>query len=369
MSEAQVLLTVSGAIAPDTAARVAAGERPRADYLELARACGADLVDLVAARRATGRLGQIFERVGGPGLLLAWYCYRVRGRYGLIFSDGEQVGLPLALLLKFAGMGRPRPRHLTIGHRLTAPKKALLLDRLGLQSHIDQILVYASSQAEAIRARWGLDAERVVLTPFMVDSRFFRPDAVPARPGPRPQICTAGLEWRDYPTLMEAVRGLDVQVTIAAASPWSKRPDSTAGAAIPDNVAVRRLSQFELRQLYADSSFVVMPLYEVDFQAGVTAILEAMAMGKAVICSRTRGQTDVVIDGETGLYVPPGDAGALRAAIERLLADPGAAERMGRAGRRRVEELMSLDRYAERIGGYVRALLPAQGQYSAVGSR
>jgi glycosyltransferase involved in cell wall biosynthesis len=87
----------------------------------------------------------------------------------------------------------------------------------------------------------------------------------------------------------------------------------------------------------------------------VTAILEAMAMGKAVICSRTRGQSDVVVDGETGLYVPPGDAATLRAAIQRLIASPEEAARMGRAGRRRVEELMSLERYAERIGGYVQA--------------
>ena len=41
-------------------------------------------------------------------------------------------------------------------------------------------------------------------------------------------ICTAGLEFRDYPTLIEAVRGLDARVVIAAASPWSKRADATA---------------------------------------------------------------------------------------------------------------------------------------------
>jgi glycosyltransferase involved in cell wall biosynthesis len=166
-------------------------------------------------------------------------------------------------------------------------------------------------------------------------------------------ICSVGLEARDYPTLLTAVRGLGARVTIAAASPWSKRADSTRHQEIPANVTVGRFSQFELRQLYADSRFMVMPLANVDFQAGVTAILEAMAMGRAVICTKTRGQTDVVVEGETGLYVPPGDPQALRSAIEYLLANPHEAERMGQAGRRLVEQSMSLDRYVQCLSRFV----------------
>ncbi len=131
-----------------------------------------------------------------------------------------------------------------------------------------------------------------------------------------------GLEFRDYPTLIEAVRDLDIQVVIAAASPWSKRADTTQGQQIPSNVVVRRFSQFELRDLYAACQTMVMPLYEVNFQAGVTAILEAMAMGLPVICSQTPGQTDVIVAGETGVYVTPGDPAALKNAILELLKQP-----------------------------------------------
>ena len=143
-------------------------------------------------------------------------------------------------------------------------------------------------------------------------------------------ICAVGLELRDYPTLVEAVRGLDVDVVIAAASPWSKRDDSSAGVDVPPNVDVGAYDLFDLRQLYADAAFVVVPLQETDFQAGITTILEAMSMGKAVVCTRTTGQTDTIVDGETGLYVPPGDPGALRAAIERLLDDPAESAAPGR---------------------------------------
>jgi glycosyltransferase involved in cell wall biosynthesis len=350
---ANVLLTVSGLVAPDIAEQVGAGLRPRADYLEMARAFDADLLDYAEARRSAGRFGRLLERVGGPDLTLAWECFKRRNRYSAIVTDGEQVGIPLAWLLKFFGGGpRRRPRHLMITHIISVKKKMLFLDLFGVQSHIDLFFVYSTWQKRFVESRWNIPSERVVFTPFMVDTCFFAPHKATADPAAK-MICSVGLEARDYPTLLKAVRDLDTQVTIAAASPWSKRADSTQSEAIPDNVTVRRFSQFELRQLYADSRFVVMPLFNVDFQAGVTAILEAMAMERAVICSETPGQTDVVVDGETGIYVPPGDPQALRAAIERLLDNPHEAERMGQAGRRRVEQMMSLDCYVERLSGFV----------------
>jgi glycosyltransferase involved in cell wall biosynthesis len=152
---------------------------------------------------------------------------------------------------------------------------------------------------------------------------------------------------------MTAVKDLDVQVVIAAASPWSKRPDTTTELEIPPNVLVQRFSQFELRELYAQSCFFVMPLQNVNFQAGVTALLEAMAMEKAVICSRTPGQTDVVVEGETGLYVPPGDPAALRSAIIKLLQNGVEARRLGQNGRKRIEQKMSLERYVEGLVTYL----------------
>jgi glycosyltransferase involved in cell wall biosynthesis len=162
-----------------------------------------------------------------------------------------------------------------------------------------------------------------------------------------------GLEFRDYPTLIEAVRDLPVTVIIAAASPWSKRSDTTANQTLPENVIVQRFSQYELRDVYAASRFMVMPLYEVPFQAGVTAILEAMAMEKAIICSRTSGQTDIVIESESGHYVPPGDVPALRSAIQDLLDHPEEAERLGQQGRRQVEQAFSLKHYVARLSRYV----------------
>jgi glycosyltransferase involved in cell wall biosynthesis len=100
---------------------------------------------------------------------------------------------------------------------------------------------------------------------------------------------------------------------------------------------------------------VVVPLQDLDYDAGVTAIVEAMAMAKAVIVTRTRGQVDVLRDGEQGLYVPPADPRAMRAAIEYLLARPEEADRMGKAGHALIKERHALDAYVAKLVGIVRA--------------
>lgn len=358
--ENDVLLTVSGKIPADIKEEIARGKRPLADYLAMAREFKADLIDHEEARRQTGWIGRLIEKIAGSNSMLAWACYQNRRKYRVVFTDGEQIGIPFALLLKFFNFGK-RPQHFMIGHILSVGKKIRFFDWLKLQSHIDLFFVYATWQKQFIEDRWQVASERVVFTPFMVDADFFAPhQAGPAQAELRaslainmPMICAVGLEFRDYPTLLKAVDGLDVHLVIAAASPWSKREDSTAGQRIPANVTVQRFSQFELRDLYAMSEFLVMPLYNVSFQAGVTALLEAMAMAKAVICSRTPGQTDVVVEGETGLYVPPGDAQALREVIQRLLQQPELAEQLGRNGRLRIEHEMSLACYVMRLNRYV----------------
>jgi glycosyltransferase involved in cell wall biosynthesis len=77
-------------------------------------------------------------------------------------------------------------------------------------------------------------------------------------------------------------------------------------------------------------------------------VLEAMAAARPVIASAAGGLADIVLHGETGLLVPPGDAGALRAALAQLLAAPGLQARLGEAGRRRAEEYRA-SRIAPRV--------------------
>ena len=77
-------------------------------------------------------------------------------------------------------------------------------------------------------------------------------------------------------------------------------------------------------------------------------------MAKPIICSASTGQTDVIVEGETGRYVPVGDADRLRAAITELLDDPAEVRRLGQAARDWVVQTADLDVYVRGLAARVR---------------
>lgn len=322
---------------------------PRRDYHALADAVDAEVLDAGAVGGRRGRTR------GGIALARAAAAQAVR--FDAIYCDSEHIGLPLAFLLRGR---RPGPRLTMIAHYLTPLKKRLLVRALRLHRRIDAVVVHSRLQAARARSI-GFNGRQVVTAPYQVDDQYWRPE-----PGATTdRIVSAGREFRDYPTLLRAVDGLDVPVHIAAGSQWSTRRTDIDGP-LRANVTVAALPYDALRDCYASARFVVVPLHDVDFQAGIITILEAMAMGKAVIVSRTSGQTGTVSgalfrDGafsaigeehwpeQTGMYVPPADPAALRGAIRYLLDRPEVASAMGRAGRACVEQHFSLERFVRRL--------------------
>jgi glycosyltransferase involved in cell wall biosynthesis len=81
------------------------------------------------------------------------------------------------------------------------------------------------------------------------------------------------------------------------------------------------------------------------------ALMEAMACGLPVVSTSLSGIPELVIDGETGLLVPPGQSTALAAAIRSLVADPSRARDLAEAGRRHVVEHFDLAREADKLAG------------------
>jgi glycosyltransferase involved in cell wall biosynthesis len=350
---------------------------PRKDYNVLAEALGADAIDRSAVRRSR-LLGWLARKVG-VAPVQAWLAFKQRHDYDLILTDGEHIGIPLALLLKLA---RSKVSHITIGHRLTASKKKPFFKWLKVQSHITTILLHSRRQYQLAVEQLRIAPEQLALIPYQVDASFW--DQQPDTAEESHLICSAGLEFRDYPTLLRAVEGLEVEVVIGAASHWSKRRNTAADQSLPSNVQVASFDYEALRRVYARSAVVVVPLDDIDFQAGVTTILEAMSMGKPVIVTHSQGQTDVVEDRRTatrgaavrarpasvlreiaeaqgihvqptGFYVPPDDPAALRRAIVHLLDHPQERARLGAAGRKTIESLVTVDLFAQRVRKLVQA--------------
>jgi glycosyltransferase involved in cell wall biosynthesis len=334
----------------------AAGERPRSIPVEVARALDADLLDLnFVLERGSTLSRSVTRRVGVlDGQVVE--AFLRRRRYGTIVAFADRIGLELALLYKLT---RSRRDLVLVSSRLVgSASKRFFLGRARVQSHIREIISYSSVQLELGAEQYGLPREHLHALLQPVDEQFWRPQDAPVDD----LVCSVGAVegYRDYPTLFAAVRDLPVQVELAVGSFISspkhrderaRRFQATLAAdSPPSNVRYRlEVPYLQLRELYARSRFVVLPLLEADFDAGVTSITEAMAMGKAVITTRIRGQVDVLHDGVEGLYVPPGDPAALREAIDHLLRHPDEAARMGAAGRAAVIERHRLDDFARAV--------------------
>jgi glycosyltransferase involved in cell wall biosynthesis len=363
----------------ELARQAALGTRPRKDYVEVARALDADIVDACYMAEQASPIGRVLANRVGILVGELYEAYVARNHFAHICVWADRVGLPLALMYKLT---RSRADLTMVSVYLSSGKKALFLRDLGVQTHLGAIVNPSSVQMEIAAHRLKVPPGKLhhLLPP--VDERFWHPVSAPLED----RICSVGWEARDYGTLVRAVSGLRVQVEIAVGTEafsssametdrhchsQPRRFESISGnftqplyqtwraqvlrEGVPPNVSIHnQLSQQALRDLYSRSRFVVVTLHEADFDAGVTTLCEAMAMGKAVIVTRTRGQVDVVREGVTGLYVPPGDARALRRAIEHLLGHPEEAARMGRVGRELVEANHSLDHYVERAARIVR---------------
>jgi len=187
------------------------------------------------------------------------------------------------------------------------------------------------ASAELADAARELGARTVRVIPSGVDV----PDTV-GEPDEPPHVLYAGRlsPEKGVLELVEAARGLPL--VVAGDGPLRDRVPGALGFVPHDR----------LLGLYERAAVVVCPSRREGF--GVVCA-EAMAHGRPVVASAVGGLKDLVLDGETGLLVPPGDVAALRAALERLLGDRGLRERLGVAARERTRRELSWDRHVASV--------------------
>lgn len=311
-------------------------EAPRLDYLEIARSLDADLL---YQAESSGVVEKLERRTIGVNFRQAW---RARGRRPSLFlSLSEQCGVPLAWV-------RPRGTpHVLIAHNLTSRRRRAFQRWTPFLRGVDRVIVLSRAQERHLIDEAGVAAEKVHFIYDKVDHRFFRPGGEPDGGF----VFSVGAEQRDYATLVEAVRPLKIPLIIVPSSAWAGRSD--VGSSLPAHVQIRRdLTHVALRQLYDRASIVAVPLRAgVRYAAGVNAVLEAMAMGKPVVASRTPGLEGYVQDGETGKLVPAANPGALGETLVALLADQIECRRLGRNARNVIDGGRNLDTYVHSVVG------------------
>jgi glycosyltransferase involved in cell wall biosynthesis len=193
--------------------------------------------------------------------------------------------------------------------------------------------------------RLGADPARVRTVPYGVDLERFHPGA--AREEMRAQLGTPPgrllllavgrlVEKKGFRHLIEAAaRAPGWHLAIAGEGdlgPALRRLASESGAEVHFAGALERSA---IQTALASADAVAVPSVR-DAAGNVdglpNVLLEAQASGRAVVASRVAGIPEVVSDGENGLLVPPGDAGALTAALHRL-ADATLRRRLGETAR------------------------------------
>ncbi|MBX5493225.1 MAG: glycogen synthase [Chloroflexi bacterium] len=298
-------------------------------------------------------------------------------------------GIPLVITIHSLEPLRPWKREqLQGGYEVSS-----WVERTALEMADAIIAVSQGTRADVLRL-FAVRPERVHVIHNGIDLRLYRPVAETDAlvhygidPG-RPYVLFVGRIARQKGIihLVRAIPEIDpaAQVVLCAGAPDTPEiaremedAVATVRARRPGVIWIQEMVPREqLVQLYSHAAVFCCPSIYEPF--GIIN-LEAMACGTPVVASAVGGIPEVVVDGETGILVPleqqaeapfePVDPARfshdLAAAINRLLRDPALRQRMGAAGRARVEREFSWRAIAERTAALYRALLPSVGRSDA----
>jgi D-inositol-3-phosphate glycosyltransferase len=266
---------------------------------------------------------------------------------------GAAAPLGVPVVHTFHALGVVKRRHQ--GDRDTSPPARLAIER-DIARRCDRIVATCTDEVFEL-VRIGADRRRICVVPSGVDLRRFTAegDAEPRRPDRRRLVSACRLVERKG--LADAVRALavlpDVELHVAGGpdrAALGVDPEASRLRALADDLGVGdrlvlrgRVDREAMPALLRSADAVLcVPWYE---PFGIVP-LEAMACGVPVVATAVGGQIDSVVDGVTGVHVPPRDPESLAEALRALLADPARRELLGRNGRRRARRLYGFERIA-----------------------
>jgi glycosyltransferase involved in cell wall biosynthesis len=242
---------------------------------------------------------------------------------------------------------RKRPKVIFFGIGKTSVKWFCLARRLGLWRDIICIMHnYKLSPANAkyVDRIIAFSTPRIKLWPDYLKKK----SAFVAFPGhyadmewqpniPRsqnPYIFTGGQSYRDFPTIIEAVRDMDIELKVLAFYPDRVKASVNS---IPPNCNIYQSIKTEYYLgVMNECLFVAVPLLK-NSHAGITTIVQAMTLGKVVITTAGASVDDYVTDGVDGFLIPEGDIAKVREVMQKLILNPELRQTMEKATLKRAE--------------------------------
>jgi glycosyltransferase involved in cell wall biosynthesis len=301
------------------------------------------------ARAAGTAINRLLYASGGYGGDFASMLASLRraNATDVIFSTVDTVGIPL-MLLKRIGLVRRPPVYVSIGlpERLAQLRGALMQKayRSALRGAA-AVVAYSEHEAAALRDWLGTGGPEVVFVPFGVDVDAFRP----VQAEPDNDVLSVGVDpRRDFELLLAiAERNPELSFRIVAGADRGRSLGE-----LPDNVTLETDIPLEqVRARLAASRCVALPVRDNSYSGATTTLLQAMAMGKPVIVSRTAAIAEgyELEDGGNCRLVEPGDEQAFERAVLETLTGAAAARALGSRARQTVERGFSWERFTNAL--------------------
>jgi len=259
-------------------------------------------------------------------LLLLLGIYSTLYRYDVIIT--EQDGYA-TFLFSFLNSIVPIKKYKHIVHAfITREKNSTIYSKLKYKflrfsmSSIDKIVCMSKHEIDYYSEAIGLPRNKFCFCPFFIDPVFLSSETdVNSN-----YIFSGGRTGRDYKTLLTAISDLPVNLCLVAGE------SSLVDCEVPANVKIYQdIPLKDMARLMAHSMFVVIPLQRREISIGQTVVLQAMAMGKAVIASRVNAMKDYITEGYDGILVEPNDSESMKQAILGLINHPEYAWKLGAA--------------------------------------
>lgn len=273
-----------------------------------------------------------------------------QNRIDCIVATHEASALPV-LLLKCLGLLRTPVVVMNVA--LLHPKQCVGLRKWLWKQGLpcaEAIVSYASAQLEWLMTEFSLNHNRLFFIPLGVDTRFFAPVTSPTKAVEERQgfcLSVGTNDGKDYRALIKALP--DGIKLIIVTDHYNKKIINKYLNGRTDIDVRHDIPIDHLRTLYQEASLQIIPLLNTRFSSGQTVLLENMALGKAVVVSRTAATSDYVEDGVTALVIEANDVETLRQRVAEVFKDPQRREQIGAQASEKVRSCFSSERFSQEL--------------------
>jgi glycosyltransferase involved in cell wall biosynthesis len=274
-------------------------------------------------------------------------------KYDLVYSACQDNTLFLSIL-RGIGIFR-KPIAAVIHHPMDKSRR----NDMYVKGH-DRLLCLSKSVLRELENEFNIGKEKTCVLDWGVDLAFYdKGKNISTLKSENSFIVSAGKSSRDYNTLAKAFFEIDYPLKI-----YCSARSAPSLSDLPSNISVKynhptfnAISYSELLPEYNKAYAVAIPLIETDSMAGLTSLLDAMAMQKAVIMTKNyRIDLDIEKEG-IGIWVDPGDVRGWHHAVTYLLAHPGEANQMGNRGYHLCKSKYNLEKFSSKLASIFKSYL------------